>query len=348
MKIRWQVLKGQKEAGFLLLDLALLVLISLNLLWLLADAILLNSGIGVLLGRHFPAFINHYREHWHNDLLVYDSYFTLFLIAELLLRWGVAIWRRTYYRWFFYPFVRWYDVLGCIPLPPFRALRLLRLVSIVYRLQKLGVIDLSESSPFVVLQKYYRIVIEELSDRIVVNVLEGVQREIRDGGPLTHRLANDVLKPHRDVIVPWLAELLAETSEHAYDQHRERLPVYLEDAVRRAIGQSPEFRKLKRRLLFAGPTVEEELQKIVSGLLVQLTDQVLTDLGQSGNVAVTDVANALFSTATAPNAELDRALRHILLDALELVKNQVQVQHWKAGGPPDTSAAAKVPAKVPD
>lgn len=343
MKIHWRVLKGQKEAAFLFLDLALLVLISINLLWLLADVILLNSGVGVLLGRHFPGLVENYRRNWHEDLQVYDSFFTLFLISELLLRWGVAIWRKTHYRWFFYPFVHWYDVLGCIPLPTFRALRLLRLVSIAWRLQKLGVIDLSEASPFVFIHKYYRIVIEELSDRIVINVLEGVQREIRSGGPITHRLSEEVLKPRRDVIVPWLAGLLSETSAHAHGEHRAELSQYLDDTVRRAVAGNAELQKLKKRLLFAGPTLEQELQTILSGLLGDMLGDILTDISRRDNPAIQNVAAGLFDTLVTPHEELDQALRSILLDALELLKTQVSIQQWK-----DDRAAREKPEQGQD
>lgn len=330
MKIRWQVLKDQDEAPFLLLDLVLLFLISLDLLWLLLDALLLDSGMGILLLRNFPDPVQHYRQYWHHELQFYDSIFTLFLLADLLMRWGVAIWRKTYYRWFFYPFVRWYDVLGCIPLPLFRALRLLRLIAIAYRLQKLGVIDLSKSRPFVVGHKYYRIVIEELSDRIVVNVMEGVQREVRKGGPLTHRFLEEVLKPQRDIVVPWLAGMLSETSAHAHGLHREHLALYLEGTVRHAIACNADLQKLKKRLLFAGPALEEELQNILSGLLTQILDDVLTDIGRPANVALEDIAAGLFETLTSPHEGMDKALRSILLDALELIKTQISVQQWKS------------------
>lgn len=329
MKIHWQVLKGQKEAAFIFLDLLLLVLISINLVWLLADVIVLNSGVGVLLARHFPGMVESYRHNWHEDLQVYDSFFTLFLISELLLRWGVAIWQKTYYRWFFYPFVHWYDVLGCIPLPTFRALRLLRLVSIAWRLQRLGVIDLSEAGFFAFVHKYYRIVIEELSDRIVVNVLEGIQREIRSGGPITHRLAEEVLKPRRDVIVPWLAGLLSETSAHAHGQHRDELSRYLDSKVRHAVAGNAELQKLKKRLLFAGPSLEQELQRLLSSLLASMLGEILTDISQRDNAAIQDVAAGLFDTLTTPDESLDDALRSILLDALELLKTQVSIQQWK-------------------
>lgn len=330
MKIHFRALKGHPEAPFLALDIVVLLLITGNLLWLLLDAILLNTGIGVLIGRYFPTVLATYETRWHENLLIADSIFTLFLIAELLLRWGVAIYRKTYYRWFFYPFVHWYDVLGCIPLPPFRALRLLRLISIGYRLQKLGVVDFSQSSLVTVPYRYYRMIIEELSDRIVINVLEGVQREVRGGSYVSHRLADEVLRPHRDRIVPWLASLLSETGAYAHQRHREQLRGYLDGTVRHAIAVNPDIQKLRRRLLFAGPALEDELQRIVSGLLTQMIDDLLHDLGQPDNTALTDVAGGLFDTLTRPRETGDDdTLRQILLDALELVKKQVEVQQWK-------------------
>lgn len=329
MKINWHTLKGHKETSLLALDLLLLFLISINLLWLLTDVILLNSGVGVLLKDYFPGFIDSYTQHWHKNLLVYDTFFTLFLITELCIRWAVAIVKKTYYRWFFYPFIHWYDVLGCIPLPTFRALRLLRLISIAYRLQKIGVIDLSESSFIVAMHKYYHIVIEELSDRIVINVLDGIQREVKSGGPLMHRLADDVLKPQRDIIVPWLAGLLADSSAHVHGLHKERLGPYLENTVSHAFSRNRDFQKLKKRLLFAGPAVETELQNITSSLLTQILHDVLNDIGQRDNIAVHDVATTLFDQLTSPHAGMDDALRRIVLDALNLLKTQVGIQQWK-------------------
>lgn len=329
MKIRWQALKGHPDSPLLVLDLVMLVLININLLWLLFDAVLLNTGIGVLLTRHDPAFIAHYRATWHNDLLVADSVFTLVLISELLLRWGLAIHRRTYYRWWFYPFVHWYDVLGCIPLPPFRALRLLRVFSILHRLQNMGVINLTETGPFAVVNKYYRMLLEELSDRIVVNVIEGVQDEVRAGGPLTHRLTDEVIVPRRDVIVPWLAGLITEAAAQAHAQHRDTLPAYLRQRTREAIAANPEFQKLRRRIPLLGQTLEDELQAVVGSLLVQITQDLLDDLGRTGNVAAADVAAGLFDTLTTEHAAMGSAVRAIVLDSLELVKQQVQVQQWK-------------------
>lgn len=329
MKIRWQKLKGHPEAPLLALDFVVLWLIALNLLWLLADALLLSSGVGFLLGQWFPAPVAEYRRDWHPLLQTVDAWFTLFLVAELLLRWGIAIARRSYHRWFFYPFVNWYDVLGCIPLPFFRALRLLRLGSILYRLQKFDIIDLSEVGFLQFLGRYYRLVVEEVSDRVVINVLDGVKRELDSGGRLGERITTEIVTPQRGVIVPWLADLLADTGAHAYSEQRPRLARYLDAALAQAITASPDLQRLKRRLLFAGPVVQDELQRVVSGLLTDILDQVLSDLGRRGNVAVQEVAAGLFDTVTAPHEERDAAVRQIVLEAIEVIKEQVRVQQWK-------------------
>lgn len=329
MKIRWHALRGNPEAPLLVLDLAVMALIAANLLWLLTDALLLGSGLGTLVAEAFPRLVQRYHDHWHKRLQAWDNWFTLFLVGELLLRWGVAIARRTYHRWFFYPFANWYDVLGCIPLPFFRALRLLRLVSIGYRLQKTEILDLSGSRLLEGIARYYRMVVEEISDRVVINVLEGVQREINSGGDLTHRIAGQILMPQRGTIVPWLADLIADTSAHAHTRHRERLAGYLDATLRDALERNPAFQRLKRRLLFAGTAVQEELHAVVARLLADVLDQVLADLGRRGNVAAQDVAAGLFDTVVAPHEERDAAIRRIALDAIELVKEQVSVQQWK-------------------
>ncbi len=337
MKIRWRVLKGHPESFFLALDLLVLVLISANLLWLLLDAILLNTGSGLMIGEHFPAFHQHYRDYWHPRLLVYDTFFTLFLLAELALRWGVAIYRQTYHRWFFYPFVHWYDVLGCIPIPGFRLLRLLRLISILYRLQTLGVINLAEGGLFRVLYKYYRMVLEELSDRIVINVLEGVQREVKQLGPVSHNLMEKVVSPRREAIVSWLASRLGEVSRHAMHEQEAHLGRYLNGVVDEAFAQNPEVRRLAGSVPIIGPRLEQELRLIVSGLLLDISSRIIHDAGRPGNEAMQDIAAALFDTLTRSEEGMNEAMHDILMDAIELIKDKIEVQQWKLdelGQPP--------------
>lgn len=333
MKIRLSALKGHPEAPLLALDLVVLFLISLNLLWLLLDAILLNTGSGVLFAKTFPEYFQHYKDHWHPNLLVYDTYFTIFLISELAVRWGIAIYRKTYHRWFFYPFVHWYDVLGCIPIPGFRLLRLLRLISIVYRLQQIGVINLSEGGIFKTASKYYQIILEEISDRIVINVLDGVKKEVQEMGPVSHQLVDRVLMPRRDIIVNWLGGQLSEVGRHSFEAKQDDLNAYLAEAVQKAFADNPDLRRLTRSIPIVGGKLENELRGIVTRLLSDITNQLLSDLGKPDNPAMQQLSASLFDTLTTPTASdndaSNRAIQGIALDVIELLKQQVSVQQWK-------------------
>ncbi|MDV7396135.1 hypothetical protein RZS08_32380, partial [Arthrospira platensis SPKY1] len=119
-----------------------------------------------------------YAEQIHTNFVAYDLVFVAIFLTEFVVRWIIAVHRNTYHRWFFYPFVHWYDLLGCIPVGSFRWLRLLRVISIVYRLQKYQIIDISNLYIVRFVRKYLNVLLEELSDRIVLNVLDGVQDEI--------------------------------------------------------------------------------------------------------------------------------------------------------------------------
>ena len=96
MFINWSALKKHKaETPLLVVDLCVLFLISVNLLVLLVDSIVMNTGVGVLLAKHYPTDYLAYKNNWHKDLPLYDSLFTVFLLTELGLRWLFAI-KKTY------------------------------------------------------------------------------------------------------------------------------------------------------------------------------------------------------------------------------------------------------------
>lgn len=327
MLINWQALKThKKETPWLVVDLFVLVLISLDLLWLLLDTLILNTGFGLLLAKYAPALHNDYKRYWHPDLPLYDSLFTVFLLGELSLRWLLAVINKTYHRWFFYPFIHWYDVLAC--LPGLQFLRLLRLVSVFYRLHKLGILVIGKNL-IRIGQKYYAIIIEEISDRIVLNVLDGVQKELRANNPLASQLRATVLAPHKDIISQWLANRIGAFSALAYRQHETELARYLRSVTEQAIHSNPEWLALKKRLPFVGNVIEDELNTIVSSLVNSMASRILHDLGRADNAAVLDLANAAFDTFTLSDAQMDKAIENILIEAIELIKAQVAIQQWK-------------------
>lgn len=327
MPIHWQTLKKHRhEAPWLLLDLFMLVLITVDLLWLLVDSLLLKSGFGLLLNEYRPDLVPYYRDHWHHPGLLYDSLLTGILLAELCLRWGIAVVRKTYHRWFFYPFIHWYDVLGC--LPGLQGLRLLRVISMFYRLNRMGLL-LIGTGLIETARKYYNVILEEISDRIVLNVLEGVQREIRSGGPVAGQVRERILDPHREVLVNWLAGRLSQVADHGYRHHEQALASYLEQVTAEAIRANPEWQALRRRLPVIGGRLEQELNDIVSSLVNSMASRLIADLGAPDNRALTILADSLYVNFTHPDLHLSRAVEQIALEVLDLIKSQVSVQQWK-------------------
>lgn len=327
MPIRWHALKQHRhEAPWLVVDLFVLLLVSVNLLWLLADNLLLDSGAGILLNQFRPDIAPWYEQHWHRPALLFDTVLTGLLISELLLRWGIAVRRKTYHRWFFYPFIHWYDVLGC--LPGLQALRLFRLVSIFYRLNRMGLL-LFGSGLIDTVQKYYNVILEEISDRIVLNVLEGVQQEIRSGGPVSEQVRARILDPHRQALVQWVSVSLSQVTAHSYRQHEQALAVYLEQVIAEAVRQSPEWQALRRKLPLVGGRVEQEINEVVSGLVNAMTARILRDLGQPDNQALGILSGSLYDNFTRPDPQLSHTVEQIALEAIDLIKAQVSIQHWK-------------------
>lgn len=327
MVINWQALQAHKKAmPLLVVDLFILVLISLNLLWLLTDTLIMNTGVGILLNQQAPHIITAYHQHWHPHLKLYDTLFTLFLLTELALRWGLAIYQKTYHRWFFYPFVHWYDVLACLPSLQF--LRLLRLVSVFYRLHKLGILLIGRSL-IRISQKYYAILLEEISDRIVLNVLDGIQKELQTNNPVASELREKVLVPQKPIITKWLANRISHLVDISYKKHEVELALYLKQLTYKTISHNSEWQQLKRRLPFVGSLIEQELNAVVSSLVNDMVQTILKDLSKSNNAALEDLANAAFDTFTLSDAELDIAIEKIAIDAIDIIKQQVAVQQWK-------------------
>src|SRR5690554_8235954 len=105
-----------------------------------------------------------------------------------------------------------YDLVGSIPNGGLRFLRLLRIISIMYRLHQYKIIDVTGSRLYQFVNFYYDAFMEELSDRIVLKVLSGVQDEVKRGSPLFERIQNDILFPRREMLSDWLSEKIGRAS----------------------------------------------------------------------------------------------------------------------------------------
>lgn len=329
VNFNWQKLRESHEGYLLALDILMLWLLTINLVWYFLDVLFGVALVRNALDQVMPSYSAIYARDIHPNFVLYDLGFLAVFLAEFFFRWGLAIKQRTYHRWFFFPFVHWYDVLGCIPLGGFRLLRLLRVFSIIYRLHKLGIIDFRQSALLRVGEKYYRILVEEVSDRVVINVLEGVQSEIDTGGDVSRRLVDAILRPRRDVIVPWLASRLGQGLRQSLEPRRDEIGRYVRNTVHKGLNDSEELQNVSQ-IPMVGSYLEARLEKAISEIVHNIVMQIAADLdGIEDDHYLQQLSGMLFDALLEPHEAMGLAMRDTLLDSLEMIKQQVAVQQWK-------------------
>ena len=331
LKINRENLKTSHQLIWFIIDFLMLGLLIINLAFIIFDSIYNFTGVQNLLAEHAPLVKELYHP-IHENFLFYDLIFVSIFLTEFVVRWGYAIKAKVYDRWYFYPFIHWYDIIGCIPVGSFRFLRILRVISIIYRLHQYKVIDVTQTRAFQFFNFYYEAFMEELSDRIVIKVLTGAQDEIRRGSPLFERIQNDILYPRREMLSDWVSQRVAEAAREGYIPNRGALRSYLETRVDNALKQNLELSRLKY-LPVVGPTIQETLEEAVGDIVANVIHQILEDLASASNHAfIEDIVNVFLPSPESEDGsdEHNEALINLIVEVLDAVKSQVRVKHWRS------------------
>ncbi|HVK99987.1 MAG TPA: hypothetical protein VM553_09250 [Dongiaceae bacterium] len=329
MKINTEKLRHSSETPFLLIDFLMLGLVILNLTWLVFDSLFASRLVRKFLEWLSADFTQFYAENVHTNFVVYDLFFVAIFLSEFLMRWVVAIHRKTYHRWFFFPFIHWYDLIGCIPVASFRWLRLLRIISIIYRLQKYQIIDVSDWYIVRFAKKYFNIMLEELSDKIVINVLDGVQEEIAVGTPVVERIIQQVVVPNKSLLVDWIVSRINEVSDDVYQPRRMDIKVYLDEVIANSIAKDSKVVVLEK-LPVIGDAIADVIESTVSDVVFNVVDRLISDVGHEDTETwVREVTDLIVARLLQPNEDFQAISRNMLIEIIEVVKDEVRIQRWK-------------------
>lgn len=321
----------QKIKWFILLDLFMMLLLLMNLGLIVFDWIFDSLWIQACLKKHLPAFFRTYDTNIHQHFTSIDLAFVAVFLLELLIRWAIAIFRKTHHKWFFYPFVHWYDTLGCIPVGSFRFLRILRIVSILIRLQKLKIVDLTKTYLFQKFNKYLNILVEEISDRVVINVLSEVQKEVENGSPIIEKIVSDVVLPKRNVLVEWISNRVQVVTAHNYGLYKADIQAYVNQSIENAVAKNQEIKRLER-VPVMGNFIRQQLEKAIADIVFNVLNGIVEDLASEQNKAFIDeIAEAIFETILIHEKDenLNEVVESVVVESLEVVKKQVAIQQWK-------------------
>jgi hypothetical protein len=319
-----------QETTWLVLDVLMLGLLMLNLSWLIFDWLVTLPWFSALLQRLAPVIASYYVDNLAPVFWKIDGAFVTLFLGEFVLRWTVATRRRTYPRWYFYPLFHWYELLGCIPLAGFRALRFLRVFSMAYRLQKLGVIDFTDTAPARLLGRYYAVLVEEVSDRVVENVLEGIQHELRaDHQPVVRRIINEVVLDRKPEVIEALGRRLELVVRDHYDMNRDAVQLFVDARIRDAVAESEDVLRLQLVPVFGDYGVRM-LERTIAQIVFGVIDGTALDLQTEANRGL---INELISTTVdellQEDQHIDRVVNDMLIEAMDILKAQVRVQRWR-------------------
>ncbi|MCC2616192.1 ion transporter [Aestuariibacter halophilus] len=326
LRFNRQNLNNSHEGPWLLLDLVMLGLLVINLLWLILDMLYASRAIYDTLAIHWPAFVDAYQP-IHDNFALIDLIFIGIFLSEFCLRWVVSIVRKEYLRWYFFPFIHWYDLVGCIPASGARIFRFLRIFSILYRLHKYQIIDLRSTRLFRFMAFYYDVFVEELSDRIVVKVLSDAQKDIASGSPLLEDITRQVLAPRQRILCEWLAAMMEHMGSSIADaEHGATVREHVQSSVGKAVRDNPNISTLKLVPVLGG-TIERTLESSVTDIVTQSLINLLKDVTPDKIEHFID--NGLNRFTTEEQALEDEVLL-VVNECLELLKSHVSTQRWKS------------------
>lgn len=333
-KIDMQKLRTADSSHLFWMDLTMLFIVFINLLYLF---------FGFLFQyQFFDSFIKHISLSFHDwyagrvypNVLHYDLIFVGIYVAELIFRWMRSIYRKKYDNWWFYPFVHWYDVIMCIPIiNGLNFFGFVRLFGLIYRLQRLGVFDLTKTFVFKQSAFVSEVVVEEVADRVIAKMISMAQEEVQKGSPLVTKIVNNVIKPKEEEIVNYLTNRIGEAMNISYSQYRYELKLYVEKIISQAILENDTVDKL-RYIPGLGKVFQEMLDKAVADITFNTIDKLMKDIIDPNNTrGVKEVTHGLiesFLDNTHPgNQELNNMIVGIVYDSLEEVKQTVLVKEWK-------------------
>lgn len=333
-KIDMQKLRSADSSHLFWMDLTMLLIVFINLLYLFFGFLfqfqLFNSFI-----QHISlSFHDWYAAKIYPDVLKYDLVFVAIYIAELIFRWIRSIYRKKYDKWWFYPFVHWYDVIMCIPIiNGLNFFGFIRLFGLIYRLQRLGVFDLTKTFVFKQSAFVSEVVVEEVADRVIAKMITMAQEEVQKGSPLVTKIVTNVIKPKEDAIVNYLTNRIGEAMNISYSQYRYELKIYVEKIISEAILENDTVDKL-RYIPGLGKIFQETLDKAVADVTFNTIDKLMKDIIDPNNTrGVKEVTHGLIESFLdnehPEGKELNNMIVGIVYDSLEEVKHAVLMKEWK-------------------
>lgn len=323
--MNYEKLRESKQGFWFVVDLFMMGLLIINLILLIFDALYSTAALFNFLTEYAPGVITFYQP-IHDNFLFVDLCFIAVFLSEFVVRWIVAVKNKEYMRWYFFPFVHWYDLVGCIPVESARIFRFLRIISVIYRLHKYQIIDFRNWAFFRFFTFYYNVLIEELSDRIVAKVITDAQEEIAKSSGLLDDIADQIIAPRKAVVTQWVSSLMQHLGQSiSHPEEGEVIRQHIIKSVEKAVRQDKQIAMLNLVPVLGGG-LEKRLENTVSNVVIQSITNMLEDMD---NATVSDVFEKGFNHLTNEEKQVNTEFLNLIVEILELVKGHIGQKRWQ-------------------
>jgi len=254
---------------------------------------------------------------------IIDLPFLILFWIEFLARWYIALKRGTYNKWFFFPILNWYDVLGLIPSGYFRIFRLFRAVSMYMRLRRSELSVVGQDIFSRTVAYFSNIITEEVSDLVALRILGEFGEEIADG---THnRIARETVEPRRPEIEGVITRQIRQslTNPETLANLRSLLMLNLDTAV----NESESLHSVPMPNFVLNPLV-----RTIGEVIIDTTFETVeaTFESEDGEAALEDLATAIFDDIFyGPGlAEIEALVKEITLQVIDHMQEVVAIKKW--------------------
>lgn len=318
-----------EQFGWFLFDVLMVFLAIINI-----NLIIFDFTFSYDVGKNFylsifPAGYDWYNSHIHFRFIFIDLAFVAIFLIEFLVRWVIAIKNKEYQSWIIFPFARWYDLLGLIPIGSFRFLRILRVISILLRLNKMGVVDLRKLMEKTKINTYYGIFLEEVSDRVVINVLNNAQSRVHSNDDIIRDVVSKVLKPNNERLVKFSLEKAQDITREIFIEQKNEIRQYIFDKVNDAVAQNKEM-KMIGNVPGLGGIIRKQLDHAIGDITYLVIAGIVDDVAEGKDIfskEIPKISHNILSTVE-NDEELEEILKDIISHTIEIIKERVAVKEW--------------------
>jgi hypothetical protein len=138
----------------------------------------------------------------------------------------------------------------------------------------------------------------------------------------------EVVMPQKEVIIEWLAGKVNEIIETIYPLRREQLRDYIDTIVSESINQDAKVAALEKMPVVGRPIVDV-IESTVSDIVFNVLDR-LVDIGhEDTDMLVKELTDMIIEQVIQPSQTLNDAGVNVVVEVIEVIKDEVEVQKWK-------------------